>query len=196
MKKAALSILLIFALIIPLSACRAPMLTMCVSSAATPQAVVEDFFACLKTGDYSKADAYVFNYDSLGFGNIAGSDLENQYYRLLTESRSITVIEEKSNDGINACVSVSLTTIDHRKFSAALSERVSEAYHDKQMSGEQFEDDEEFMTLAAEIQGQLMQTPQDYYTTEVFDIEMVSKDGEWLIICSEALYMALIGYTS
>ena len=192
MKKKLLSILMCICILI-LSACSAPTITMCAGSAPQPEDCVEDFFLCLRSGNYSGADALVQNLSTLGFSGVFSDELYSQMNQYLTNSRSYTPVGECKVKGHSAEMTIRLTVLDFRKVESTLAQTATTAVSELEFAGTEV-DDSMLDGIIQSSLAMLMQTPTEYYSTEEITLQLHYEDDQWKLVCSDELYSALVGY--
>jgi len=182
------------ALFMLLGGCTVPTIELCTGGASSPGECFAEFMQYMNLGEFEAADGCLYNYETLGFGAPGGDAMYSGMYSQLQLSRSGKVLSTLSQDGDSALLEVELTTLDFRKVETALSELTSQKAQEMKMDGIEITDDAQIKQIMSECFNQLMQTPQELYTTDTFQLELVRKDGRWLIVCTEEFYSALIGY--
>lgn len=183
-----------FAVFMLAGGCTAPTIELCTGGSATPQQCFENFMTYINSSEFEEADACLYNYETLGFASPGGDPLYAKMFNHLQQSRRGRILRTVSQEGGNACLEVELTTLDYRKVESALAQLTSEKAQEKKMDGIEITDDSQIKQIMSECYDQLMQDPQSQYTTSTFELELVKKDGSWLIVCTEEFYSALIGY--
>ncbi len=178
-----------------LGGCTMPMYTMCVDEADNPQNCFEEFFGCLRSGNYEEADTYLSNYRTLGFGSLGSDEFSSLLDQHLSSSRSARVTETVFHRGFEATLRIEYTTFDFKKFEPVLTEATTQKVHDLQYEGQTVEGDDQYEALMLECANELLLAPQDYYTTKSFLLDFEKIDGEWKMICTDEFYSALVGYT-
>lgn len=192
MKKQLISMLLCLCILF-LPACTPPTFTMCAGSTPQPEDTVEEFFICLRSGNYDGADALVQNMTTLGFSGTFTDELYIQMAQYLTDSRSYSQVGDCVVKGHSAEMTIRLTVLDFRKVETVLSQTATTAVSELEYAGTEVDDS----MLDGIIQSsltQLMMNPVDYYSTEEITIQLRYEDDQWKLICSDELYSALVGY--
>ncbi len=192
MKKKIASVFLCICLLF-LSACSAPTITMCAGAGPQPEDTVDEFFACLRSGDYDGADSLIQNLSTLGMDGTFASELHSQMARYLTESRSYTTVGECVVRGHSAEMTIALTVLDFRKVESTLTETTTAAVSALEYEGTEV-DDAMLDGIIQSSLAQIMAAPTAFYSTEEIDLQLRYEGGQWLLICSDELYSALIGH--
>ena len=193
MKKIILSLVLVLACVFSLSACSPPTITLFSNMGTQPEDSVAEFFSCLRSEDYDRADQLLQNLSTLGFDGAFSEELYSQMYRYLVESRSYTADGSSTIKGHSAELSISLTVLDFRKVETTLTEVATAKVADLEYAGTEV-DDSMLDGIIQSCLSDIMQSPTDFYSTQSLVIQLHFEDGEWKIICSDELYSALVGY--
>jgi len=172
-----------------------PTIVMCAADgSADPEQCFEDFLMHINSNEFEEADACIYNYETLGFAVPDADSLYTKMFNCLQQSRTGNVQKIVSQQGNNAVLEVELTTLDYRKLEIALAQLTKEKAQEAKMDGLDVSEDAQIKQIMSECFDQIMQNPQEQYTSSVFELEFVKRDGRWLIVCTEEFYSALIGY--
>lgn len=165
-----------------------------------PSESVEAFFDCLKREDYAGVDELVYNYTTLGMAeidaNASDSDTATDVllYELLRDNREYKLGTAEIN-GRDAKADLSLTTLDYRKLTEPLGEKVTEAVKAAKYRGQTFQSASDINpVINSELEKLMEVSGSDMMTTEKFELEMKYSDKKWKLVISDELYKALIGY--
>ncbi len=190
--KKIIALLLSFCLL-ALAGCDLPVIDLS-GNKSSPQEHFGEFISSLNSGDYEKSSEYIYNYASLGFSSFEG---ENEIYsKLLTAlngSRSFSV-KGCSVSGHEAQLEIDFTTLDFRKLDDALSSATIDSIDEKQYATGVALDDEEIQAVMSETLDRLMEAPDSFYSTQSFSLQLFYSGDLWKLNCSDAFYLALLGY--
>lgn len=188
-----ISILLsLLTVLLTLSACTPPTISLFASDRQHPEECVHTFFDCLRHDDHSGADACLHNLSTLGLGETMPEGLYSQLYQYLKDSRSYSIIDQSAS-ALDAEITIELTVLDFRKIEATLTETVTTKVAEIEYQGLEL-DDAQLSQLIETTLSELMLNPAAYYSTGQFAIPLFYVDDVWQMDCSDNLYSALFGY--
>ena len=166
------SIIVSFITISLLSSCELPM---AVVGIPNPKNTVTDFFDCVCSGDFAKADEYISGV-SISMKNDVSGNFSNKLYGYLLQSYSYTQTTDVQSDNIDAWCTVDFTYLDLNLLANDLKElstKMGKNYIAESREGyvENKNDsiiltDEGAEKIAAEALDSLMTNPEKYYTTK------------------------------
>lgn len=183
-----------FAVLVFSGGCTAPTIELCTGGGATPEQCFEEFISHINSGRFEEADACLYNYETLGFASPGGDQLYGRMFSHLQQSRKAVVTKEVSREGDTVRLEVELTTLDYRKVETALAALTTQQAQEIKMDGVEITDDAQIKEIMSQCYDRLMENPAEQYTTALFELDMVKREGRWMIICTEEFYSALIGY--
>lgn len=171
------------------------------SDGGDPADVVVRFLDAVVSGDGSDVSDLVENYAwesgaEIPFGGAAVSESDLALYQCVRESRAYELSGKSAyaEDEHHATVAVNYTSFDVGKFQTALTEKVVAEVKQRQYEGEVFEDFSDTTDIIEQHKAALLQNPKEFYTTQAYEIELVSRGGRWRMVLSDEFYNALTGY--
>ena len=151
----------------------------------------------MKVGEYEKAMQRVDNYDSLGFEK-EGSELIELYKATLRECYDFRLMEQPEQaqqlGRLEDIQRIELTFLDGRLLMSAVSELTAEKAYEYMNDGFLIENDEQAMSFVYEALRECLATPEEYCSTEYFDIAMEYDGERWTLTLGESLVDAMFGY--
>ncbi len=201
-KKICVSLLLLVCSLTLLAGCELP--TYNLSDQGTPSQALAEFLDAVISGsdDGIKDMVYNYSWDSgyLTGNSVSGSDVsqsDTEIIRCITQSRSYEIVSESDydNQSHEARVTLNYTTFDVAEFQKKLAEDVVAIIQKRQYNGEVFKDSSDTVDIIEQTKLELLQTPENFYTTKKYTVETVSRKGRWRIVISDEFYKALSGYS-
>lgn len=183
-------------LLLILASCNLPSFNM--SSSTPPNEILADFMDAVISGEGEDVNELLYNYSWDGTQyeideNVSPTDALILKY--LTESRAYKIIDEPEYTGSHSAqVTLEYTTFDIKNFQQTLEENVLEVIQQKQYYGVTFESSDDTKDIIEKYKKQLLQNPDEFYTTKQFTIEMINSSGKWRVVLSDEFYSALTGY--
>lgn len=194
-KKIILSVSVLAAFFI-LTACSLPSFNL--SSSNLPDEVLTKFMDAVLNGEDGDIDELLYNYSWDNTCNDVDegvSPTDTLILNYLAESRAYQIIGEPKYTGSHSAqITLKYTTFDIKKFQQSLQERVVEIIKQKQYNGATFESPDDTKDIIEKYKKQLLENPDEFYTTEQFTIEMINSSGKWRVVLSDKFYSALTGY--
>ena len=155
---------------------------------------VTAFFDAMKAGDYEAAMEYTDDYESLGFEK-EGSELIELYKQTLIESYNITLTDSAQQESrLEAVQGVDFTFLDCRLLTGAVSEKTAAAAMEYMNDGNVIENDEQAMEFVYDAFRECLAAPEQFYTTEHFEIGLTYDGESWRMDISDSLADAMFGY--
>lgn len=172
------------------------------SDGGDPTDVVVQFLDAVVSGSDANVSELVDNYvwqsdeGSLPFDGAAVSETDLEVWNCVQQSRAYELAGKSASfqDEHHATVSVTYTSFDVGKFQAQLTEQVVAEIKQRQYEGEVFSDPSDTTDIIERHKAALLQNPEDFDTTQSYDLELVSRKGHWRIVLSDEFYNALTGY--
>lgn len=181
-----------------LASCSLP--TYNISSSTPPDKILLEFMDAVLSGEDGDVDDLLYNYswDNTQHKideNVSPTDALILNY--LTESRAYQIIGNPKYTGSHSAqITLDYTTFDIKKFQQSLKEKVVEIIKQKQYNGATFENPDDTKDIIEKYKKQLLENPDEFYTTEQFTIEMINSSGKWRVVLSDEFYSALTGYAA
>lgn len=166
-----------------------------------PADVVTQFLDTVISGDGSDVSDLVENYawqsgSDTPFGGAAVSESDLAIFQCVRESRAYELSGKSAyaEDEHHATVMVNYTSFDVGQFQKTLTEKVVAEVKGRQYEGEIFADSSDTTDIIEQNKAALLQNPKDFYTTQTYEVALVSRGGRWRIVISDDFYNALTGY--
>ena len=189
----AAGIFLAVAVMLGLSGCRMPSYNL--SGDGSPSKALAAFLDEVIEGDDVKAKDMVYNYYFSAEKPTDGDDLNSRILTCLYDSRSYELVgKAKRLDSHTARVTVNYTTFDIGKFEEAVTDEAMEIVQQREYNGEVFENNNDTQPIIDRCKEEQLTHPEEFYTTQVFEIEMISCRGRWMVMMTGDFYKALSGY--
>ena len=189
----AAGIFLAAAVMIAFSGCRMPSYNL--SGDGSPSKALATFLDAVMRGDDVKAKDMVYNYYFSAEKPTDGDDLNSRIMGCLYDSRSYELVgKAKRLDSHTARVTVNYTTFDIGKFEEAVTEEAVEIVQQREYNGEVFENADDTQPIINRCKEEQLEHPEAFYTTQTFEIEMISCRGRWMVMMTGDFYKALSGY--
>lgn len=171
------------------------------SNGGDPAEVVTQFLDAVVSGDGADVSDLVENYawqsgEDSPFNGAAVSESDLALYQCVQESRAYEWSGKSAyaEDEHHATVAVNYTSFDVGQFQKTLTEKVVTEVKQRQYEGEVFGNPSDTTDIIEQYKAELLQNPKEFYTTQTYDIELVSRGGRWRIVLSDEFYNALTGY--
>ena len=172
-----------------------------IKPSGNPQYTVTNFFDSLLAGQYSKAYACLSDYTTLGLENEPASEEARLVYQALKDSYECELIGRCEEKQLEAIQRVSLRYLDVKRVESEISKRVNTVLAllvaEKPRNEVYDEHDEYLPALTDEVYlralEQVLESPEFYYSTAEFDVELSYMNGEWLMKTNQAMFNALMG---
>ena len=166
-----------------------------------PRDAVTGFFDALISGDQADACGFLADYADLGLDNVPDDPVSAEMIRALRESYSYELAGDCVTNGLSAKQTVRLRYLDYAKMSEDLQCNTNECVRllvDRLSKEEIYDADsgyrEEFIAQAyAEAVEMTLSHKEDYYSSGLIDLDLIFRNGRWLINTSPELLAALCG---
>ncbi len=172
-----------------------------IKPSGNPQYTVTRFFDALLGGRYSQAYACLSDYTTLGLENEPASEEARQIYQALKDSYRYELIGKCEEQQMEATQRVSLRYLNVRRVESEISKRVNTVLAllvAEKPRDEVYDENNQYLPeLTDEVYlralEQVLESPEFYYSTAEFDVELSYMNGEWLMKTNQALFNALMG---
>lgn len=165
------------------------------SGDGSPSKALAVFLDEVIQGDDVKAKDMVYNYYFSAEKRTNGDDLNSRIMGCLYGSRSYELVgKARRQDSHTALVTVSYTTFDIGKFEEAVTGEALEIVQQREYEGEVFENADDTQPIIDRCKEEQLTHPEAFYTTQRFEIEMISCRGRWMVMMTGDFYKALSGY--
>lgn len=171
------------------------------SDGGDPAEVVTRFLDGVISGNDVDLSDLVYNYTwqsglDTPFDGAAVSKTDLAVLHCIKESRRYELTGESAiaEDAHHATVTVNYTSFDVGQFQEKLTEKVVAEVKQRQYEGEVFANSSDTVDIIEQYKAALLQSPEDFYTTRPYAVELVSSKGRWKIVLSDEFYNALTGY--
>ena len=123
------------------------------------------------------------------------SETDLHLLQCINESRHYEIVSESDydKDAVEARVTVTYTVFNVPAFQSVLSSDVVRLVKEEQYNGKNFETPADTVGLIEERKAFLLQSPQNFYTTDRYIVTLVRFKGRWRVVLSEDFYNALCG---
>lgn len=174
-----------------------------VKTDADPAVTARVFFDAVREGNTDVMKACMENYSSLGLENSPGTEAGRLEWDALLESYSFELLgpAEVTRDTAVQTVQVRYLDLTALEFALSLPRNEAEEAEETDEADEADSDDEADAEAAAEQAREealarlreLLEHPEDYYTTTELPVTLHYADGRWLVQVDDALLRALSG---
>ena len=198
--KRMMCIILAMASIATLCACSMPMKI--VGNIPDPRNTVTSFFDNVCAGNFKESDKYLSGV-SLSMKSDVEGVFSQKLYDYLLKSYGYQINGDITTDQLDAACKVDFTYLDFNLLSDDLKKtatRLGKKYMAENTEGyvEEKEDgvsltDEGAEKTAADALDLLMSSPEKYYATKTFDLNLKYSGNKWLIYMTEELFDAISG---
>ncbi len=168
-----------------------------------PRDTVTGFFDAIVSGDQTAACGFLADYADLGLNAVPDDPVSAEMICALRESYAYELVGNCVTDGLSAKQAVRLRYLDFSKMSSDLQDGTNECVRllvDRLSKEEIYDGDggyrAEFITEAyAQAVEMTLSHREDYYTSDLIELDLICQEGIWLIDTSPELLAALCGGT-
>lgn len=172
-----------------------------IKPSGNPQYTVSNFFDSLLAGKYRDAYACLSDYTTLGLENEPNSEEARLIYQALKDSYQYELVGKCREDQLNAVQTVSFRYLNVKRVESEISKRVNTVLAflvaEKPRNEVYDENDQYLPELTDEVYlralQQVLESPDFYYSTAEFDVELSYINGEWLMQTNQELFRAIMG---
>ena len=172
-----------------------------IKPSGNPQYTVTRFFDALLAEDYPTAYACLSDYRSLGLEKEPASEEGRLIYQALKDSYQYELVGKCREEQLSAVQTVSFRYLNVQRVESEISKRVNTvlAYLVAEKSRDEVYDEngaylpsltDEVYLVALQ---QVLESPDFYYSTAEFDVQLEYINGEWLMVTDQALFNAITG---
>jgi len=172
-----------------------------IKPSGNPQYTVSSFFDSLLAGKYRDAYACLSDYTTLGLENEPASEEARLIYQALKDSYRYELVGKCREDQLHAVQTVSFRYLNVKRVESEISKRVNTVLAflvaEKPRNEVYDENDQYLPELTDEVYlralQQVLESPDFYYSTAEFDVELSYINGEWLMQTNQELFRAIMG---
>ena len=157
-----------------------------------PKVAAEEFFECVKQGDFAACSDYIYNFSDLDFDTAPELDAGTVLKQGLVDNFEYEIISVRKM-GATATIEVELTTLDLDLLNEDYKDAAMQVAEDAAWTGVDIYTPEYALQAASDAAELLLEDPQPYLVTERYEIRMVYFNSRWQIECDDELFYALIG---
>ena len=172
-----------------------------IKPSGNPQYTVTSFFDALLAERYQEAYDCLSDYTTLGLENEPENEEARLIYQALKDSYSYELVGRCEENQMEAVQRVSFTFLNVKRVETEISKRVNTVLAllvAEKPRNEVYDANDQYLPeLTDEVYllalKQVLESPEFYYGTAEFDVELSYIDGQWLMKTNPALFNALMG---